>query len=144
MTAERTYRFRVGRSSGGHRKIANPRRAAQIWVTCLDLAHIVALEESAAEEAGPSAAESEDLRQSVSSVPTTPLPPWSGLEKPRGSSFSPLLLSSNGGSQTTPKLLLLTARAFCRRRLSTGAGDGGALDRAVSSAQDAARELESM
>jgi len=143
VTAERTYRFRVGRSSGGHRKIANPRRAAQIWVTCLDLAHIVALEESAAEEAGPSAAESEDLRQSVSSVPTTHFPP--GLRaRARGASSSPLLLSSNGGSQTTPKLLLLTARAFCRRRLSTGAGDGGALDRAVSSAQDAARELESM
>ena len=94
MTAERTYRFRVGRSSGGHRKIANPRRAAQIWVTCLDLAHIVALEESAAEEAGPSAAESEDLRQSVSYVPFTPLPPRSGLEKPPGSSFSPVLLFS--------------------------------------------------
>ena len=142
MTAERTYRFRVGRSSGGHRKIANPRRAAQIWVTCLDLAHIVALEESAAEEAGPSAAESEDLRQSVSCVPSTYLPSWSGLEKPRVLPFScsPFLPTA----APTLKLLLLTARAFCRRRLSTGAGDGGALDRAVSSAQDAARELESM
>ena len=88
MTAERTYRFRVGRSSGGHRKIANPRRAAQIWVTCLDLAHIVALEESAAEEAGPSAAESEDLRQSVSSVPTTHLPPWSARSSPGRLLFS--------------------------------------------------------
>ena len=44
LTDERTFRLRVGRTSGGHRVVADPTAAALTWVGCIALANVAALE----------------------------------------------------------------------------------------------------
>ena len=64
LTPERTYRLRVGRDKPGTKPIQDRLKAAQTWVTCLNMATVAALGQAEAEAEG-AAGGAFDLRASL-------------------------------------------------------------------------------
>ena len=124
LTDERTYRFRVGRTSGGHRVVADPAAAALTWVGCIALANVAALEPPQA--GGPG----RELSAALAAVQQS-------LKKNKG-----LLMSHDGDELDAAVLRALECPALSSRLGAPGAkaaGGGAAKPAAQRAAQPAAK-----
>ena len=126
LTDERTFRLRVGRTSGGHRVVADPTAAALTWVGCIALANVAALEPPQA--GGPG----RELSAALAAVQQS-------LQKNKG-----LLMSHDGDELDAAVLRALECSALSRpgapgRAKAAGGGAAAATPAAQRAAQPAAK-----